>query len=83
MSTQEEKYNNITAKLEQRHRERLEQFEQRRQLRLKDKDDTCDLQEGFLEQFNNEKRAVIIQLDFFFEQALLETSILQPWRCMQ
>jgi len=63
MSTQEEKYNNITAKLEQRHRERLEQFEQRRQLRLKDKDDTCDLQEGFLEQFNNEKRAVIIQLD--------------------
>lgn len=54
---------NIQKKLEERHRERLARFEQRRQVRLKGKTETQQSCDSFLENFSNEKRAITAKLN--------------------
>lgn len=58
---------NIQKKLEERHRERLARFEQRRQARLKGKTETQQSCDSFLENFSNEKRTIAAKLNSLSE----------------
>lgn len=58
---------NIQKKLEERHRERLARFEQRRQARMKGKTETQQSCDSFLENFSNEKRTITAKLNSLSE----------------
>jgi len=49
----------IQEKLEQRHQERLEKFEERRKQLIKEKNDTSETSDVFLLAFNKEKREIL------------------------
>ena len=53
----------IREKLEKRHKDRLEKFEKQRQARVKEKKDSPENVDIFLESFNKEKREIIMTLN--------------------